>query len=65
MRPGRQSATRTVEVESFGLAVTAARPLGTVHRLDAAVGPLRAELWRTSTHAFGLAEAVVSSQWQR
>ena len=35
-----------------------AAPPGTLHRLDAAEGELPAELFRTSTHHFGLAEAV-------
>jgi hydrogenase maturation protease len=43
------------------VAVDAARsgaPAGTLHRHDAAAGPLPAVFARGSTHAFGLAEAV-------
>jgi hydrogenase maturation protease len=39
-------------------AVSSGAPAGTVHRLDASEQELPAELFRTSTHHFGLAEAV-------
>jgi hydrogenase maturation protease len=39
-------------------AVSSGAEPGTVHRVDAAERPLPAELFRTSTHHFGLAEAV-------
>jgi hydrogenase maturation protease len=39
-------------------AVSSGAPPGTIHRLDAAGGPLPAELFTGSTHALGLAEAV-------
>ncbi len=39
-------------------AVSSGAPPGTVHRLDAADRPLPAEIFRTSTHHVGLAEAV-------
>lgn len=39
-------------------AVSSGTPAGTVHRLDAGAGPLPARLFRGSTHALGLAEAV-------
>lgn len=39
-------------------AVSSASEVGTVHRLDALAGPLPSELFRGSTHAFGVAEAV-------
>jgi hydrogenase maturation protease len=39
-------------------AVSSGAPPGTVHRIDAAERALPAELFRTSTHHIGLAEAV-------
>jgi hydrogenase maturation protease len=39
-------------------AVYSGEPPGHVHRLDAASGPLPRELFRLSTHAFGVAEAI-------
>jgi hydrogenase maturation protease len=39
-------------------AVSSGAPAGTLYRLDTATGELPAELFRTSTHHFGLAEAV-------
>jgi hydrogenase maturation protease len=45
------------EVWLIDAVVSGARP-GTVHRLDATADALPAELFRTSTHHFGLAEAV-------
>ena len=39
-------------------AVSSGAPAGTLHRLDAGEHELPAELFRTSTHHFGLAEAV-------
>jgi hydrogenase maturation protease len=39
-------------------AVSSGAPPGTVRRLDASTGELPAELFRTSTHHLGLAEAV-------
>lgn len=39
-------------------AVSSGAPSGTVHRLEAAAGKLPRELFRASTHALGLAEAV-------
>jgi hydrogenase maturation protease len=39
-------------------AVSSGAPGGTVHRLDAGADELPAGLFRASTHAFGLAEAV-------
>ena len=39
-------------------AVSSGAPAGTVHRLDASDRELPAEVFRTSTHHFGLAEAV-------
>ncbi|HZO97926.1 MAG TPA: hydrogenase maturation protease [Gaiellaceae bacterium] len=39
-------------------AVSSGAPPGTLHRLDAAAGVLPPELFRTSTHHLGLAEAV-------
>ena len=39
-------------------AMSSGSPAGTVRRLDASSDPLRAELFRGSTHGLGLAEAV-------
>jgi hydrogenase maturation protease len=39
-------------------AVTSEAPAGTLHRIEVGEQPLPAELFRTSTHHFGLAEAV-------
>ncbi len=39
-------------------AVSSGRPTGSVHRIDVGVDPLPAELFRPSTHAFGVAEAI-------
>jgi len=39
-------------------AVSSGAPAGTLHRLDAAAGPLPRELFRRSTHHLGLPEAV-------
>jgi hydrogenase maturation protease len=39
-------------------AVSSGAPAGTVHRIDAGRQPLPAELFRASTHALGLADAV-------
>lgn len=39
-------------------AVQSGAPAGTVHRLDARQQPLPVTLWRCSTHAFGVAEAL-------
>jgi len=39
-------------------AMSSGSPAGTVRRLDAARGPLHADLFRGSTHGLGLAEAV-------
>ena len=39
-------------------AVSSGAPPGTLHRLDAAEHELPADIFRTSTHHFGLAEAV-------
>lgn len=39
-------------------AVSSGGPPGTVHHLDAAAEPLPATLFRSSTHAIGIAEAV-------
>jgi hydrogenase maturation protease len=39
-------------------AISSGAPPGTVHRLDAGRSPLPAQLFRGSTHALGLAEAV-------
>jgi hydrogenase maturation protease len=39
-------------------AICSGAPPGTVHRLDASASPLNRELFRNSTHALGLADAV-------
>jgi hydrogenase maturation protease len=39
-------------------AVASGAPPGTIHRLDARAQPLPADFLRTSTHAFGVAQAV-------
>ncbi len=38
--------------------VSSGSPPGTLHRFEAADGPLPAELFRSSTHALGVADAV-------
>jgi hydrogenase maturation protease len=43
-------------------AVASGAPPGTVHRLDVSVSPLNRELFRNSTHALGLADAVELSR---
>jgi hydrogenase maturation protease len=39
-------------------AVASGAPPGTLHRFDASAGPVPARLFRSSTHAFGVGEAI-------